>query len=73
MEFDSPHNLLQDTNGYFYKMVHQGDSSEIEYLTSIAWQAAQKEFSSNKTHEPVTHSLQPSDKDLTTSVASLTI
>ncbi|CAE1282648.1 ABCC4 [Acanthosepion pharaonis] len=75
MEFDSPHNLLQDTKGYFYKMVHQGDSSEIEYLTSIAWQAAQrqKEFSSNKTHEPVTHLLQQSDKDLTTSVASLTI
>lgn len=77
MEFDSPYNLLQDIKGYFYKMVHQSDSAEVEYLTSLARQAAErpKELytSTNKLHESTESSLQQPKKDFAASVVSLTI
>lgn len=36
VEFDHPHNLLQNINGYFYRMVEQTGPSNTELLHSVA-------------------------------------
>ncbi|XP_032455220.1 multidrug resistance-associated protein 4 [Nasonia vitripennis] len=47
VEFDHPHNLLQQNDGYFSKMVQQTGNSMVQHLKAIAEQAFKKDLTDN--------------------------